>query len=560
VDIYEVSQSTSLELGNQLSLSSLPVTETIGYDKDGKPVTVIRNSAALGNLGGIGRVGVAALAGTTFSPVLGGVGTILGLPPTSLSLLQSKANSRLLASTQIHALDGQQNQTKVGRSVPVRIGTNYVPGYGSIFQPQTPAGTAANTVNQLGLGNGAFDSIQYKDVGLVIDLTPQITNEGYVEIKMKLESTNVESSAGEINLTPSFTQRSLTTISRVQDGKTAVVAGVKQETKGASRSTIPVIGMIPVLGRFITTPKQQSNLSDIIITVTPHIIRSNELRREDHLAHFGGTFTAGIPPTIASVISRGQAEDEQERRLIAKQQEPQTGATPRTSTKSAETAGPVLTSASRVEAEGVAPAPKQTQPSALATPPPPLAVSTTPPSSAQPRADLSPKSKADSRAKSLPANPEVRSREGKTVDFSLIPSMIESPRGESFFVVVSVYGQVEMTEAQVLLKYDPEMLQFKAVRSGGLLGTRPNIIHQLEGDSLSIKVQQVGDQSAPALAVGQLLLVEFKALKPGRTLVDLDPSQTNLKLGNQTYSQVNIKGAQVTINREAGSGSGNREE
>ncbi|MGH9845043.1 MAG: type II secretion system protein GspD [Blastocatellia bacterium] len=304
VNIYEVSNSTSLEIGNQLATSGLAVTRTT-YDSSGNPVTVTTGtSASLSNLGGLGQAGVSALAGSLLG-VGGSLGTIIGLPPSSLSLLQSKGSSKLLANTQIHALDGEQNQTVVGRSVPVRLGSSYLGGLAA----GTATGTAASGYT--------VDNIQYRDVGLVIDVTPTITGEGYVQVKMKLESSNVEASAADATLTPSFTKRSLTTISRVQDGVTAVVASVKQDNKGDSRATIPVIGMIPILGRLFSTPRQTSNHSDIIITVTPHISRTAELKPDDHLARFAGTQQGGATMSIEEVIFQAETEEEQERRRIA---------------------------------------------------------------------------------------------------------------------------------------------------------------------------------------------------------------------------------------------------
>jgi len=304
VNIYEVSNSTSLEIGNQLATSGLAVTRTT-YDSSGNPVTVTTGtSASLGNLGGLGQAGVSALAGSLLG-VGGSLGTIIGLPPSSLSLLQSKGSSKLLASTQIHALDGEQNQTVVGRSVPVRLGSSYLGGVAT----GTATGAAANGYT--------VDNIQYRDVGLVIDVTPTITNEGYVQVKMKLESSNVEASAADATLTPSFTKRSLTTISRVQDGVTAVVASVKQDNKGDSRATIPVIGMIPILGRLFSTPRQTNSHSDIVITVTPHISRAAEIKPDDYLARFAGTQQGGAMMSIEEIIFQAEAEEEQERRRIA---------------------------------------------------------------------------------------------------------------------------------------------------------------------------------------------------------------------------------------------------
>src|SRR5215510_14477620 len=275
VNIYEVSNSASLQIGNQIAPQSA------------------ENSLGLNNLGGIASYLEGKGATGRNKAFIGTSGALIGLPLTSLSLLQSKGNSRLLASTQVHALDGEQNQTVVGRSVPIRIGTTFLNG----------ANTAGNN-------NNTVDNIQYRDVGLVIDVTPVITNEGYVQVKMKLESSHVEASGADSTLTPSFTKRSLTTISKVQDGITAVVASVKQDNKGDSRATIPVIGMLPILGRLFSAPNQTRGQSDIVITVTPHIIRPVEITPEDHLAHLAGTQQSGLTQSIEDVIFRAQAADE----------------------------------------------------------------------------------------------------------------------------------------------------------------------------------------------------------------------------------------------------------
>jgi general secretion pathway protein D len=310
INIYEVLNFTSLDIGNQLASKSLTMTAPAnGSGGNSAPDTTA--SASLGDLGGWGRAGASALAGS-FLGLGGGMGTIIGLPPSSLSLLQSKVTSKLLASVQVHSLDGEQNQTVVGRQIPYRTGTNFLTGAIGT-QPGLP-----------GIGY-PVDNISYRDIGLVIDLTPTITNEGYVQVKMKLESSNSETTGDGPTLTPTLTKRSLTTISRVQDGVTAVVASVKQEIKGDSRTTIPVVGMIPILGRLFTTPKQSNDQSDIVITVTPHIIRTPEIKAEDHFARLYGTHQSGIMPRIEDVILRAQAEEEQERRVIVQQPSNQPG-------------------------------------------------------------------------------------------------------------------------------------------------------------------------------------------------------------------------------------------
>jgi general secretion pathway protein D len=301
VNIYEVSNTASLELGNQLATQGLTTGKTTS-DSDGNPASAGTASSLL-DLGGLGRNGVSAIAGSVLG-FGGSAGALIGMPTSSLSLLQSKGKSKLLANTQIHALDGENNQVVVGRYIPYR---------GGIIYPTFPTGAGAASAI------GTVDNIQYRDVGLVIDVTPTITNEGYVQVKMKLESSNVEASGSDAALTPSFSKRQLTTISRVQDGVTAVVASVKQDNKGDSRVTIPGVGMIPILGRLFTTPRQTSNQSDIVITVTPHIIRPAEIKPEDHYARFAGTQQSGFTQSIEVVIYRAEVEEDQERRLISQQ-------------------------------------------------------------------------------------------------------------------------------------------------------------------------------------------------------------------------------------------------
>ena len=70
----------------------------------------------------------------------------------------------------------------------------------------------------------------------MIKAKPTITNDGYVEIKMNFENSDVLSSGIDaLNLTPTFVQRTLNTVARIQDGVTAVVAGVNQDSRGESR-------------------------------------------------------------------------------------------------------------------------------------------------------------------------------------------------------------------------------------------------------------------------------------------------------------------------------------
>ena len=520
VNIYEVSRSTSLEIGNQVATSALPITQT-RFDTQGNPVTVTTgHSASLSNLGGIGRAGLAAIAGTAVSPVLGGVGTLLGLPPSSLSLLQTKGQSRLLANTQVHALDGEQNQTKVGRSVPVRLGSTYLPGYAAATPNANPATAAISGLLGGGLNSG-FDSIQYRDVGLIIDVTPTISKEGYVQIKMKLESTSVEASGLDLSLTPSFTQRSLVTVARVMAGKTAVVAGIKQEVKGDSRTGLPVIGMIPLLGRFFTAPRQTSSLSDIVITVTPHILHAPEIKQEDHLARLGGSQKSGLTPTIEEVVQAALSDEDQERQRRSQERPFE----PNAPVRVVEASAPPAVATRQTEA--VNKLNHLNRPAATRVKDPAPVAAT--------EAEIAP----EESTASAPETPAVK--------LTLLPPTSAPKAGETFALPVIVNGDALLQGAAVTLEFNPALLQFKSARTGSLFGARAVIQQQTNPGRVLLQLQGMAERTGAVVAQGELLVLEFTALAAGATQIEVNLNETSLHVEGETPVQIRSKAVQVTV-------------
>ncbi len=655
IDIYEVSHNTSQQIGNQVSLSSQQLSYRSGVDARGGATTATGASASLSNLGGILGQGVLApLVGSAFG-IGTGFGALLAAPPTTLSLLQNKGNAKLVSHVNVHAIDGQSNKTNVGRRVPVRLGQTVIPGVtGGGVGTGTGGGLGGVVGGGFNQGYGGFDSIQYQDVGLNIDITPTVTNEGYIELKMTLESSNTVPGADA--LTPEFTQRKLTTISRVLDGRTAVVAGVQQQNKSDSRSSIPIIGMIPILGRFITTPKESSDLNDIIITITPHIIRAPQMEKKDHLAKDSGTGLGGNGVSIENIVNRAQEEDDQDRRIIAAQQgQPAPTQTAETTPVSAPLTQPVsmptttatVVQQARPEATpavaqpadsqvkpqpasnrsepqpesqdnngaiteantedgGVAPAehepppgyrpelkspsltPEQREAREAArvkaleemkkNPPKPAdpakeggfeVPNFTPPAGYRPQ--LSPVQK---KPKEKGATPSQAANEPKEMSKATVPQAerltIESTpaadaqlglslklkekklqMGETFSVVVAVDGKSKMSGANIALNYDTNLLQLKSVRDGGMLGKNPDMTQQDKRGHLFVTMQQMGDQSVPAAANGKLLILEFKAIAAGQTMIGFNTDETRFLLSDKSSPLFSVAPAQFEITREA---------
>src|SRR5215510_7798263 len=154
VNIYEVSRTDLLQLGNQINV---PGGQSGAVDLGG-------------SFAGFGaNVTNSAQRFITHGPW----GFAAGLPPTAVSLFQNKGKAKLLASTQVHVLDNEQNAVRIGQRVPIQ--TASLPTYSPInASTNTTKGNALNPNDQtLGLNNVfgyGVPQIQYENVGLNIDL------------------------------------------------------------------------------------------------------------------------------------------------------------------------------------------------------------------------------------------------------------------------------------------------------------------------------------------------------------------------------------------------------
>jgi general secretion pathway protein D len=538
VEIYEVSKDRATEIGNQI-----PIT---GSDT---------NPFSLTNFGGVQTYakGNGILGSQAVTP-----GGFFALPLTQLKLSQSKADNKLLYKTQIHVLDGQENKTTVGSSVPVRTGASYGGGYfpGLVGNPgQNNQGGIQGALNGLlgngNFGNGVVDNIQYKDVGLVINTKPTITSEGYVEVQMEFETSAIASSASSGDaLNPTFTQRKLKSTARMQDGVTSVVAGINQDTSNKGVTGVPIVSMVPILGRFLSAPKSLSNNTDIIITVTPHIVRSAGINEKDHLARAAGHLQGGPGPSIEEVVYRAQQEEEQDRRQIALQI-PQTAPTNPTSpgaTQAASFTQPPRTAPQQSFQTVSNPNPVRAENVANAQP-----ISPVVPSAVQ----NGPFQQTDLLTSVLqpktPANiPGVTDARGNSaVTLSLSPKPIRQQPGKSFTVAVDVKSQAQMTGAEIAISFDPAKLRLKNVRDGGMFGAQPDPTYEVENGNLLVKFKS--PQSALAVpSSGRMILIEFAAIGEGSSEIVFNQTATQVSMaGNANMKPVGTP-TQVIISRDGG--------
>ena len=277
VQIYEVSKSDLLQLGNQIgtqdSLTSL------GGSTRG--VLTANNSA--------NTFGTA----TALIPQTFGVGLIV--PAVNLIAFQKKDNSKLIASTQIHAFNNEDSSARIGQRVPVQ--TAQLLGYG-------------NTTGTTGTGTNVYNSqaasvINYEQVGLTLKFKPIVFPNQDVQVEMEIESKDVLNAS----LTPTFTERTIKGTARVQNNKTLLLASVAQGKESNGRQGLPLLGLIPILGRFFTAPTKDNSQTDIVIAVTPRVIRAPAILPEDEIERQTGSLSQ---PTNASLEAMLVEEDRAE--------------------------------------------------------------------------------------------------------------------------------------------------------------------------------------------------------------------------------------------------------
>ncbi|HWS85445.1 MAG TPA: secretin N-terminal domain-containing protein [Pyrinomonadaceae bacterium] len=288
VNIFEVSREDLMQFGNQIGTGD-----------------------TLANLGGIQK-GLNVFGGSreVVTQALSALPTALGaafiVPPTALSALQRRNNTRLVASTQVHAFDGEKSTAHIGQRVPVQ--TASVTPYGSV---STGDGNGAQQGATQGLfGGNGYPVIQYEKTGLTLEFTPQVFPNLDVQVKMSIKSNDVTRTAGAAALTPTFTERNIEGTARIQNNRTMMIASVAQNQQSRGRQGLPVLGLVPVLGQLFTAPRREDTQTDIVIAVTPHVMRASSVNPEDEQMHPSGTLQTPTAGTLEAMMTELVREEQ----------------------------------------------------------------------------------------------------------------------------------------------------------------------------------------------------------------------------------------------------------
>ena len=283
VNIYEVTKTDFLQFGNQIGGNNMTIGGSPGF-------SLLTGNATVNGVNN----------GVNVASLVGGVPTALAaalvIPQSVLSAFQSKNNTKLIASTQVHAFNGEESTARIGQRVPVQTAQTYPFG---IQTGQPAQGTNFPT--------GGFPVINYEPTGLTLKFTPQVFPNLDVQVKMSIESKDV---LGASTLTPTFTERAITGTARVQNNRTMMLASVASNIESTGRKGLPLLGLIPVLGRLFTSPTRDDRQIDVVITVTPRVLRAPTVTPRDEEMRPSGTLQSPTTGSLEAMIIESDREDQ----------------------------------------------------------------------------------------------------------------------------------------------------------------------------------------------------------------------------------------------------------
>ncbi len=245
-------------------------------DTAGKTTSVPATSATLATLGAFTHSG-------NYS---------FNMPAASYAAVKSIGEAQLLANPELRISEGEKATLHIGNRIPV------------------PVTTFTTAVQQQGVGTLPATSFQYQDVGIKVGIEPRVHHNDEVTLKLTVEVSNQGPDAAGTGVgtnvpgQPTFITRTIESTIRLKDGETNFLAGLIQQNDTNSDDKTPFLGDLPIIGRFFTLNKKHTLRTDLVLTMTPHIIRKPNITEDDVAPMWVGTQNnltfRGLSPRLES--------------------------------------------------------------------------------------------------------------------------------------------------------------------------------------------------------------------------------------------------------------------
>ena len=486
-------------------------------------------------------------------------GLSFAIPTASYSLLKTVTNSELLANPELRISEGEKATLHIGQKIPVPVST-----FTSVAPGQPNTGTYAPVT-----------SYQYQDVGIKVSMEPRVHHNREVTLKLTVEVSNqgdpvtVEGFLPQ----PTFATRTIESTIRLKDGETNFLAGLIQSTKEDGNTKTPFLGDLPVIGRLFTRNHRGELRTDLVMTMTPHIVRIPDITEDDVAPMWVGTTNnitfrgvspriesqSGNDPFVAPAPARS-AEQFQNLRL-SDDGEPGNFIVPDPSGRQAPATAPATGTGLPMTPNWTPPAgsgpndPFRGQQPAVPTPPPPP----TPQVQGQPnpQARVSPAKDADDVAVANVAAAAATSAANLAADEALMrlaprispqPSTFVINPGESKLWSVIGMDLEGLNTTELTFRFDPSRLSVLDVTYGAALQVDPQKppVTTIDRAKGSVKITSTNGKPLAFTQGGEILTLRMNGGTPGETFLVIDKPE--LRDARGTIVPAAISGGRAKVN------------
>jgi general secretion pathway protein D len=273
VTIAEVTLNDQLNYGVQFFLSNGAVSNTVSGT-----IPSLANNLISSPIGPALSGGLNVIQGNSLSPRV------------VINALHNLTDVKILSNPSLVVVDNGEATLEVGDQVPISTGSATV----------------------LSANNAVVNTVDYKNTGIILHVQPRVNSNGSVLLNVDQEISAVEpptgSSATSQSLTPTISERKVTSEISVVSGQTVLLAGLIQDQQDKSREGIPILNQLPFVGAAFGTTGKSETRTELIIFIQPQIIRNGadaamvaeELRSKMR----GGKLQAITLPSMLNVLSR----------------------------------------------------------------------------------------------------------------------------------------------------------------------------------------------------------------------------------------------------------------
>ena len=496
IELLEVNRQRAKEFGLNLAQYQIGAI----FSPEGPPAG---NTPGPGD----GDGSAAVIGGSTFNlnTISQGISTAdfyLTVPQALVKFLASDTRTRVLAKPQLRGAEGGDLELNLGDEIPVPS---------TVF-----GGLGAGGVNTV-----PISSFTYKNVGVNVKMKPRVTFENEIILEIEVENSTLGPNinvAGQ--LLPTFGSRKVKTRMRLREGESNLIAGLLREEDRKVLRGVTGLMRIPILKDILGGTEEQIQSTDIVILITPRIVRTHELTQE-HLnpIYIGSQMNLGLSgPT--PVIGAEPLPAAPEPAVTTPPGTAPPGVLPGNTSP---TPGGVTSTPGLAPPAPATPPPPPPQPNQPAfTQPSPSFTSPTPgsaPTPVPPTSGVGTPPSPEAPAPTPPAAADAAAPTSTPVVSVTTPGPEFRVGGGPYTVPIAISNASRLSLMSVSLTYNPALVRVRSVQEGPFFrqgGVTPSFNQQVDGNAgrVDISVTRGGDTTG-ASGTGLLAALVFDAVAPG---------------------------------------------